>query len=282
MPKTLLVSTDLDNKFYTALEAGNYTYPQQVTIDSYGRIATITTSSGYRQPATLGSINGTAGSITVSTSTGSVIADLVSISTAGSYLYPTQLSIDSYGRFTAITTATPSYISTTYNSIINLTINAYGKISSVTTGTSVSIQYRPTRQYIVDATINGLTTNIPIDLFTFMPYLGSTWTYIADVSTASVFCKTSGETSISWAFAFTGVPALINRSVSVTATVGTTFNGTGTTTNTNTISINGVNSAIKWLDGRPPYSYTGTTVVNYNIFYDGAAYTVYANEAAYW
>jgi hypothetical protein len=285
MPKTLLVSTDLDNKFYSSLVAGSYRYPQQVTIDSYGRITTITTSSGYVQPATLGAINGTAGRITVSATTGSVIADLASVSTAGTYLYPSQLNIDLYGRFTSITTATPSYISTTYSSIITLTVDNYGKVSTVTTGTSISIRYTPTRTYINSGTINGLTINVPFEYWLGFNFSSSnTWTYTPSVLDASVFVNSGLYLTTDWAMGFTDVPAFTDRSISL-MTIMDNNNyrfSTATTTNTNSISINGVNSTVKWLDGRPPYGYTATTIVNYNIFYDGSVYTTYASEAAYW
>jgi hypothetical protein len=285
MPKTLLVSTDLDNKFYSALAAGNYTYPQQVTIDGYGRIATITTASGYVQPATLGAISGTSGRITVSTSTGSVVADLVAISTAGTYLYPNQMNIDSYGRFTSISTATPTYVSTTYSSIITLTVDNYGKVSTVTTGTSISIRYTPTRTYITSGTINGLTINVPFEYWrTFNFSSSNTWTYTTSVLDASVFINPGLYLTTDWAMEFTDVPAFTDRSISL-MTIMENYNygfSTATTTNTNSISINGVNSTVKWLDGRPPYGYTATTIVNYNIFYDGSVYTTYASEAAYW
>jgi hypothetical protein len=205
MPKIQVNTSSISTQTYSDVLAGSYINIESLSIGVNGRITSITTSSIVvtYQAGIVNSLNGTAGRITVSTTTDYPIVNLGTVGgVAGTYNLVNSITIDSYGRATSIATSTV-VTPGVYPYPQSITVDAQNRITSITTGTSVpvaidyhfassSTQAPPS----FGANYFGKVTKIQqsIDLITTATSTSTSSatgiTYTLDMSTATVFYLT--------------------------------------------------------------------------------------------
>jgi hypothetical protein len=155
MAKQQLTIFGISTSTISDVSSGSYSV-NSIEFDSRGRITRFPTGAGF------GNVVGLSGGQNrISISTGlSPVVDLAQIVTSSTYLMPTRLTIDAYGRTTSVSTASGSITSATYTGRIGpVTINANGYFSSIgvalpdaTTATNTT--------FTTDVTFQGTATYI--------------------------------------------------------------------------------------------------------------------------
>jgi hypothetical protein len=244
MPKIQVNTSSISTQTYSDVLAGTYTNIQLLTIGANGRITSITTSNVVvvYQPGIVNSLNGTAGRITVSTTTDYPVVNLATVSgVAGTYNLVNSITIDSYGRATSVATGTV-VTPGVYPYPQSITVDWQNRITSITTGTSVSqtVDYylvsssTQTFSYYGANQFGGITKiQQTIDLISTATAISTSTTtgitYSLDTTTATIFYitptnnftfqVTSGQDRTSY---YPGRSTIDNNMVSFTVIVNNT------------------------------------------------------------
>ena len=232
MPKQVIQLTDLNFNIGTA-SSGTYTIITNLSIDQYGRISQVTTSSVAPGlvPGAVISLAAASDRITVSTSTGYPTVDLGYVGTTGTWTNIQSVTIDTYGRIVSVTTATTVLPSGSYPYPQSITVDISGRLTAITTATGFSgnapalnvpsgnhyFQSTLNIQQLVE-TINTTPTSTTVHWPAY-PTVGglstSTTKYTLDCSTSTVHYITPTD---NFCFAFIPASMLTN----VNSVLGTT------------------------------------------------------------
>lgn len=290
MPKTQIQLAEVSPSFFSTVQPGTYTYPTSIVLDTSGRIISITSSSAYSAGA-INTVTGVINQISVNTSSGTVIASLTPIQTLATYTNFSGLSVDTYGRVTAVSTFTmATIIPGSYTAITSITSDVNGRITSIESTGSVTVSY-----------LNLVSLNLPSIIYTQTQieraynwgYLNGSVNYvgsgtICDLSQNSIFGGNNAPPT-GWYMSLTNVSSVTNT---IQTAIGVWTSGGAPTgiggINTSTISINGSMVPIKWTNGIAPngpnvpaFPTIYIWIYTFYIRYDGTSYYVYGNMNFY-
>lgn len=280
MPKTRLTFSDLPTNVVSPLTSGTYAYPASLTLDGSGRITQITTSTGQG----IQSIQGTSGSIAVSTSTGSVVVSLssVGLATTGTFTNIFSLAIDGFGRVTSATTTASVLFVGTATLPSSLTFDSYGRINNVSTSNTLGGTYN--NSIISTSTFTSLT--IVNQQYEVM----STSTQVATTSSPIIIDLNQGPSIVNgpagltgpWNLQFINAPLTTASSITTTVFVTNAF-FYGLSIPGNIVSVNGAGSTVYWLSGTVPSTTPGRSisVYSFTFLYNGTTTTTYISSSLY-
>lgn len=157
MPKQSIQLSDLNFSIGTA-SSGTYFFPNQITIDSTGRLTSVTTSAStvLPGPGLVSSLKGDNTTTTVNTSTGYVALDLTTVTNVSTSLAKIKsITVDAYGRVNNFTTNSFPQAGT-YTNVSSLTLDSQGRVTAINTATYPGFNVTGTAT-IYNATLLGRT-----------------------------------------------------------------------------------------------------------------------------
>jgi hypothetical protein len=277
MSKQLVFLNSLGPSSINSVSAGSYSV-NSIEFDSYGRIVSFPTGAGFGNVVGL---SGSAGRIVTGGSNTSPIVDLAQIVTSSTYLMPSQITIDAYGRTTAVTTASGVITSATYSgtniSIGPVTINSRGYLSSVSTSTPGNTG---TNLTLTNITFQGTTTYIIGNITEPMPTLagsgGGSGIVIHDFSLSNNW----QHISITFNFTANFINMLTDPGFVYNASLFLFQGNTGYIPNA--VQINGSAQTIQWSGGSAPTgSANKTDIVSFTFINTNTSWIVVGNLTSY-